>query len=63
MEELPAPFGVSRQTASLMAVPYYPVGAEPVGSVDVARLQSQVDLMGQFLGFPSFSTKSMLMGG
>jgi NitT/TauT family transport system substrate-binding protein len=63
MQELPAPFGVSRQTASLIAVPYYPVGAEPVGSVDVARLQSQVDLMEQFLGFPSFSTKSMLMGG
>jgi NitT/TauT family transport system substrate-binding protein len=66
MEDLPTkpvPFGVSKQTASLMAVPYYPVGAEPVGSVDVARLQSEVDLMQQFLGFPSFNIKSMLMGG
>jgi NitT/TauT family transport system substrate-binding protein len=66
MEDLPAkpvPFGVSKQTASLMAVPYFPVEAEPVGSVDVARLQSEVDLMQQFLGFPSFNIKSMLMGG
>ena len=46
-----------------MAVPYFPVGAEPVGSVDVARLQSEVDLMQQFLGFPSFNAKSMLMDG
>jgi hypothetical protein len=65
MEDLPAkpvPFGVSKQTASLMAVPYFPVGAAPVGSVDIARLQSEVDLMQQFLGFPSFNIKSMLMG-
>ena len=66
MEDLPTkpvPFGVSKQTASLMAVPYFPVGTEAVGSVDAARLQSEVDLMQQFLGFPSFNINSMLMGG
>jgi NitT/TauT family transport system substrate-binding protein len=63
MEDLPAPFGVSRQTASLMSVPSYPVGAQATGSVDLPRLQSEVDLMQQFLGFPSFNIKSMQMGG
>jgi ABC-type nitrate/sulfonate/bicarbonate transport system substrate-binding protein len=60
MEDLPAkplPLGVSKQTASLMTVPYFPIG------VDVARLQSEIDLMEQFLRFPSFNIKSMLMGG
>ena len=60
MEDLPAkpvPLGVSKQTASLMTVPYFPIG------VDVARLQSEIDLMEEFLRFPSFSIKSMLMGG
>src|SRR5215469_1583083 len=62
MEDLPAkpvPLGVSKQTASIMTVPYFPVGAERAGSVDAARLQSEVDLMEQFLRFPSFSIKSM----
>jgi NitT/TauT family transport system substrate-binding protein len=63
MEDLPAPFGVSRLTASLMTVPYYPVDPAPVGSVDVARLQSEADLMEEFLGFPSYNVKSMLMRG
>jgi NitT/TauT family transport system substrate-binding protein len=63
MEDLPAPFGVSRQTAALITVPYYPVDPEPAGSVDAARLQSEVDLMEQFLGFPSFNVKSMQMSG
>ena len=60
MEDLPSkplPLGVSKQTASLMTVPYFPIG------VDVARLQSEIDLMEEFLRFPSFSIKSMLMGG
>ena len=59
MEDLPSkplPLGVSKQTASLMTVPYFPIG------VDVARLQSEVDLMEQFLRFPSFNIKSMVMG-
>jgi NitT/TauT family transport system substrate-binding protein len=65
MEDLPAkpvPLGVSKQIASVMTIPYFPVSAEPVGSVDAARLQSEVDLMEQFLRFPSFNIKSMLMG-
>ena len=60
MEDLPSkplPLGVSKQTASLMTVPYFPIG------VDVARLQSEIDLMEQFLRFPPFDIKSMLMGG
>jgi NitT/TauT family transport system substrate-binding protein len=60
MEDLPAkpvPLGVSKEVASVMTIPYFPVG------VDVARLQSEVDLMEQFLRFPSFSIKSMVMGG
>jgi len=40
-----------------MTVPYFPIG------VDVARLQSEIDLMEQFLRFPPFDIKSMLMGG
>jgi len=66
MEDLPAkpiPLGVPKQIASIMTVPYFPVSGEPVGSVDAARLQSEVDLMEQFLRFPSFNIKSMLMGG
>jgi NitT/TauT family transport system substrate-binding protein len=66
MEDLPTtpvPYGVSKQTASLMSVPYYPVGAGSVGSVDIPRLQSEADLMEQFLAFPSFDVKSMLMSG
>ena len=66
MEDLPTkpvPLGVPRQVASVMTIPYFPVSAEPVGSVDVARLQSEVDLMEQFLRFPSFNIKSMPLGG
>ena len=65
MEDLPTkplPLGVSKQITSVITIPYYPVGAEPVGSVDVSRLQSEVDLMEHFLRFPSFNIKSMLMG-
>ena len=66
MEDLPTepvPLGVPKQIASVMTIPYFPVSAEPAGSVDVARLQKEVDLMEQYLRFPSFNIKSMLMGG
>jgi len=57
MEDLPVPFDVPKQVASVMEIPHFPVG------VDAARLQGEVDLMEQFLQFPSFNIKSMLMGG
>ena len=63
MEDVPAPFGVSKETASVMALDSYPVSAGPVGSVDKVRLQRVVDVMQQFIGFPSFNIDSMLMGG
>lgn len=63
MEDVPAPFGVSKETASIMALDSYPVSAGPVGSVDKVRLQRVVDVMQQFIGFPSFNIDSMLMGG
>jgi NitT/TauT family transport system substrate-binding protein len=56
MEDLPVPFDVPKEVASIMAIPYFPLGA------DAARLQSEVDLMKLFLGFPSFNIKSMLTG-
>jgi NitT/TauT family transport system substrate-binding protein len=64
MEQLPAPLGLSKQTAALMSVDEYPVSTGPVGSVDKARLQRVVDVMRQFLGFDqSFTIDSMLMNG
>ncbi len=63
MENAPAPYGVSKQTAAVMALDNYPVSTGPVGSVDKARLQRVVDVMQQFIGFPSFNINSMLMGG
>ena len=65
MEDLPMtpePLGVSKETAALMAVDNYPVSDGPVGSVDEARLQRVVDVMQEFLGFPTFNISSMLMG-
>ena len=62
MEDVSAPFGVSKETAAVMALDSYPVSTGPVGSVDRIRLQRVVDVMQQFLGFPSFNIKSMLMG-
>jgi NitT/TauT family transport system substrate-binding protein len=62
MEGMPAPFGVSAATASVMALDTYPVSNGPVGSVDEARLQRVVDVMQEFLGFPKFNISSMLMG-
>lgn len=63
MEDVPAPFGVSKITAAVMALNNYPVSTGPVGSVDKVRLQRVVDVMQQFIGFPSFNINSMLMGG
>ncbi len=62
MEDVPAPFGVSKLTAAVMGVDSYPVSTGPVGSVDKTRLQRVVDVMQQFIGFPSFNIGSMLMG-
>ena len=43
-------------TAAVMALDSY-----PVGPVDVVRLQRVAEVMRQFLGFPRFSVRSMLM--
>jgi NitT/TauT family transport system substrate-binding protein len=61
MVQMPAPFGVSAQTAALMVLDSYPFSLGPVGSVDKPRLQSVVDVMQQFLRFPTFDISSMLM--
>ena len=63
MEDVPAPYGVSQVTGSVMALDDYPVSTGPVGSVDKVRLQRVVNVMQQFIGFPSFNIDSMLMGG
>ena len=63
MEDVPAPFGVSKATAAVMGLDSYPVSTGPVGSVDKIRLQRVVNVMQQFIGFPSFNIDSMLMGG
>jgi NitT/TauT family transport system substrate-binding protein len=63
MENVPAPYGVSDLTASVMALDNYPVSTGPVGSVDRDRLQRVVNVMQQFIGFPSFNINSMLMNG
>jgi NitT/TauT family transport system substrate-binding protein len=61
MVGMPAPFGVSAETAAVMALDTYPVSTGPVGSVDKIRLQRVVDVMRQFLGFGKFDIGSMLM--
>ena len=53
----PAPLGVSRVTAAVMALDSY-----PTGPVDVVRIQRVADVMRQFLGFPSFDVGSMISG-
>jgi NitT/TauT family transport system substrate-binding protein len=62
MVDMPAPFGVSAETAAVMTLDTYPVSNGQVGSVDKVRLQRVVDVMQQFLGFPKFNISSMLMG-
>ena len=61
-EDLPGPLGVSKATAAVMALDSYPVSTGPVGSVDTVQLQRVVNVMQQFLGFPTFNIDSMLMG-
>jgi len=61
MMDLPKPFGVSRQTAAVLALDSYPFSDGPVGSVDKVRLARVVNVMQQFIGFPSFTISSMLM--
>jgi len=64
MEDLPAPFGVSKETAAVMSLDNYPFATGMAGSVDPTRLQRVVDVMQQFLGFdPSFNIDSMVNGG
>ncbi len=63
MEDVPAPFGVSKATAAVMGLDSYPVSTGPVGSVDKIRLQRVVNVMQLFIGFPSFNIDSVLMGG
>jgi hypothetical protein len=57
-----APFGVSAETAAVMALDSYPVSTGPAGRVDKIRLQRVVDVMQRFLGFGKFDIDSMLMG-
>jgi NitT/TauT family transport system substrate-binding protein len=63
MTDIPAPFGVSKQTAAILALDSYPVSNGPVGTVDKVRLQRVVDVMQQFIGFPQFNIDSMLLNG
>jgi hypothetical protein len=63
MMDIPAPFGVSRQTAAVLALDSYPVSDGPVGSVDKIRLERVVNVMQQFIGFPKFNIDTMLMPG
>jgi len=57
MEALPAPLGLTRMTAAVMALDSY-----PVGPVDPVRIQRVADVMRQFLGFPAFDVRSMIGG-
>jgi NitT/TauT family transport system substrate-binding protein len=63
MADIPAPFGVSSETAAVLALDSYPVSNGPVGTVDKVRLQRVVNVMQQFLGFPPFNIDSMLLNG
>jgi NitT/TauT family transport system substrate-binding protein len=64
MEQLPAPLGLSKETAALMSVDEYPVSSGPIGTVDKVRLQRVVNVMQQFLGFDqNFNIDSMLING
>jgi NitT/TauT family transport system substrate-binding protein len=62
MVDMPAPYGVSVETAAVMGLDSYPVSSGPAGSVDTVRLQRVADVMTQFLGFPKFNIGEMLMG-
>ena len=60
---LPGPLGLPKTTTAIMTLESYPFSSGPVGSVDKVRLQRVVDVMQQFIGFPSFNIDSMLMRG
>ena len=57
MTALPAPVGISRATAAMMALDSY-----PVGPVDAVRIQRVADVMREFLSFPAFDVKTMISG-
>jgi len=57
MEALPAPVGISPETAAMVTLDSY-----PVGPVDVVRVQRVADVMRQFLRFPTFNARSMIGG-
>src|SRR5260370_4507866 len=61
MVDMPAPFGVSRVTAAVMAVDSYPVNAGPAGTVGTVRLERVVPRMQQFLGVRPFNIGSLLV--
>jgi NitT/TauT family transport system substrate-binding protein len=63
MMDIPAPFGVSKQTAAVLALDSYPVSHGPVGGVDKIRLERVVNVMQQFIGFPKFNIDTMLVPG
>jgi NitT/TauT family transport system substrate-binding protein len=63
MMDIPTPFGVSRQTAAVLALDSYPVSHGAVGSVDKIRLERVVNVMQQFIGFPKFNIDTMLVPG
>jgi NitT/TauT family transport system substrate-binding protein len=63
MEDLPGPLALPSAIAAVMSLESYPVSAGPVGSVDRMRLQRVIDVMQQFIAFPSFDINAMLMGG
>ena len=63
MMNIPAPFGVSRQTAAVLALDSYPVSHGPAGSVDKIRLERVVHVMQQFIKFPKFNLDTMIMPG
>jgi NitT/TauT family transport system substrate-binding protein len=57
MAALPAPLGLSEETAAMMTLDSY-----PVGPVDAVRIQRVADVMREFLGFPAFNASSMIGG-
>jgi len=61
MMDIPAPFGVSKQSAAVLSLDNYPVSNGPVGTVDKIRLERVVNVMQQFINFPKFDVDSMLM--
>ena len=57
IDKLPAPFGLTKVQAAVMALDSY-----PFGPVDTVRIQRVADVMRQYLGFPAFAVRSMTGG-